>query len=109
MGGVVEQRDNNVNAAPMFSPLHTHWIYAWLSVTGRLEEGGADNTTGPLFGVYDVENAGLARSDEDAGFRHWWLVSLSHRGLVPFWLVFALWLALTAALLRRGVRGLLRS
>lgn len=105
----VEQLDNNVNSAPMFSPLHTHWIYAWLSATGRLERGGAEHTTGPLFGVYGVEKGVLGRPYEDAGFRHWWMLSLSHRGIVPFWPIFVVWVALTVALLRWSVRGLLRS
>ena len=102
-------RHNNVNAAPMFSPLHTHWIYAWLSATGRLDLGGAENTTGPLFGVYDAEETNLARPFEDAGFRHWWMVSLASRGALPFWPVCILWVALTGALLVWSVRGLWRS
>ena len=49
--GATTQLDNNVNADPRLSPLHTHWIYAFLSLAGRLEQGGAANTTLPLFGV----------------------------------------------------------
>jgi hypothetical protein len=104
------QLDNNVNSAPMFSPLHTHWIYAWLSATGRLERGGAENTTGPLFGVVEgVEPARLGRPHEDAGFRHLWMVSFSSRGLAPLWALLAIWVTVTVVLLRHGVRGLLRA
>ena len=104
----VEQVDNNINFAPSFSPLHTHWIYAWLSATGRLEQGGARNTTVPLFGVH-VDRAALAWQAEDAGFRHWWMIGLAHNRGWPFWPVLGLWLLATIVLLRWGVRGLLRS
>lgn len=104
----VDEVANNVNFDPRFSPLHTHWIYAWLSATGRLERGGAENTTVPLFGVA-VEGAALPPEirAEDAGFRHWWMVGLAHNRGVPFWPLFAAWLFATIALLRWGARGLL--
>jgi hypothetical protein len=60
---------------PRFSPLKSHWVYAWLSLTGRLEEGGSQNTTEPMFGIEVASPAGqLLRPArvEDRAFRHWW-------------------------------------
>lgn len=59
---------------PRFSPLKSHWIYAWLSLTGRLEAGGSANTTEPMFGVQvDLDPARLRPTQvEDRSFRHWW-------------------------------------
>ena len=101
----VEQVDNNINSDPRFSPLHTHWIYAWLSATGRLEQGGADNTTEPLFGV-EVDEARLPRADEDAGFRHWWMAGIAGRGGYPLWPLALVWWVVAGVLLARGARGL---
>jgi hypothetical protein len=60
--------------APHLSPLKSHWVYAWLSATGRLAQGGSANTTEPLFGVrVDADAATLRPSRvEDVAFRHWW-------------------------------------
>jgi hypothetical protein len=103
------QLDNNVNADPRLTPLHTHWIYLWLSLSGRLEQRGPENTTGPLFGVYELpSNVGLDRPGEDAGLRHWWMVSFADRQLLPLWPTLVPWVAVTLALLAGGVRALLR-
>lgn len=59
---------------PRFSPLRSHWVYAWLSLTGRLEVGGSANTTEPMFGVR-VEGGPVPLRPtqvEDRSFRHWW-------------------------------------
>lgn len=106
------QIDNNVNFDPAFSPLHTHWIYAFLSASGRLEQGGAENTIGPLFGVYEEPVEGrrlrLPVPSETAGFRHWWMVGASHNLGMPFWPVFLPWWLVTAAALWFGVKRFLR-
>ncbi len=59
---------------PRFSPLKSHWIYAWLSASGRLQQGGSGNTTEPLFGVrVEPDRPTLRPSQpEDVAFRHWW-------------------------------------
>jgi hypothetical protein len=59
---------------PRFSPLKSHWVYAFLSATGRLQQGGSANTTEPLFGVrVEPDSPALRPSHpEDVGFRHWW-------------------------------------
>ena len=100
--------DNNVNALPRLSPLHTHWIYAFLAASGRLEQGGSENTTEPLFGVR-VDGARLAQPGEDAGFRHWWMVFAAHQFGMPLLPVLAVWWALTALLLWLALRRLLRA
>lgn len=60
---------------PRFSPIHSHWTYAWLSVRGRLAAGGSSNTTEPLFGVRVPPPLGdglRPAHAEDIGLRHWW-------------------------------------
>ena len=107
-----EQVDNNVNADPRFSPLHTHWIFAGLAISGTIEQPGAENTIGPLFGIDREPVEGrvvrLARPFETAGFRHWWMVGASHNHHLPFWPLFALWFAVTGAALFAGVRAVAR-
>lgn len=109
-GGVLypdaPQRDNNVNFAPRLSPLHTHWIYAGLAATGRIERGGSENTTRPLFGV-DVAGAKLTWPGEDSGFRHWWMVFAARHFGMPLLPVAVAWLAATCLCLALAVRGLL--
>jgi hypothetical protein len=89
---------------PRFSPIHSHWTYAWLSATGRLEEGGSANTTEPMFGVRVPPPAGDSlrpAHPEDRGFRHWWWRYGSALFGWPGWLwlpcllgaVLGLWLA----------------
>ena len=98
-----EQVDNNVNADPRFSPLHTHWIYAGLSATGRLERGGSENTTEPLFGVRVPGPVALAHPDQDAGFRHFFWIGLG----LPAWVTWAGvvgWALAVAGLVRSGLR-----
>ena len=63
--------DNNVNFEPRYSPLHGHWIYAWLAATGRIESGRSADTTEPMFGVTVAEPVGPPRR-QDTGFRHFW-------------------------------------
>jgi hypothetical protein len=77
-----EVAQTNAALLPMYydfdwrlSPLRSHWVYAWLSATGRLEQGGAANTTLPMFGVDVPGEAGAALRPgqlEDVRFRHWW-------------------------------------
>ncbi len=100
--------DHNVNTDPRFSPLHTHWIYAGLALQGRLQQGGAENTTLPLFGVrVEPAVARLPIAAEDAGFRHWWMVlGTVHFGWPGAWLA-AIWALVTAACGAMGVRALL--
>ena len=107
----VEQVDNNINFAPRFSPLHTHWIYAGLSATGRLESGGAANTTGPLFGVSELADdvARLAHPGEDAGFRHWRLPFLGGLLGITVWPLIVVWLGGTAAALALAIRSMCAS
>ncbi len=60
---------------PRFSPVHSHWTYAWLSASGRLAEGGSANTTEPMFGVRVPPPAGdhvRPSQIEDLAIRHWW-------------------------------------
>ncbi len=96
---------DRVNVHPIYSPIHTHWIYAWLSASGRLERGGSANTTEPLFGI-DVEVAEflavadvIADQGEDRGFRHWWMLYAA----LPWWFVLA-WIAATAGALIWSMR-----
>ncbi|MFO1053344.1 MAG: glycosyltransferase family 39 protein [Planctomycetota bacterium] len=64
--------DNNVNFEPRYSPLHGHWIHAWLAATGRLESGRSADTTEPIFGVKVPEPVAAPRP-ETIGFNHlWW-------------------------------------
>ncbi|HLU39882.1 MAG TPA: hypothetical protein VK081_10885 [Planctomycetota bacterium] len=59
---------------PRFTPLKSHWVYAWLNLQGRMQRGGSANTTEPLFGVrIEPDRPGLRPSrPQDVGFRHWW-------------------------------------
>lgn len=106
---LVEQVPDRVNVAARFSPIHTHWIYAGLSVSGRLQRGGSVHTTEPLFGVR-VPDPVRITNGEDVGFRHVWWRYLTRVGLPEAWsIVLALvWVAGTCALLARGIRAALR-
>lgn len=105
--GEVPENDlpNRYHVHPRFSPLHTHWIYAGLNLTGRMAEGGAANTTLPLFGV-EVPGPVRPAHEEDLGFRHWWM---RYVGLVggpdALWL-FLPWAAATLLCLVLAVRRL---
>lgn len=101
--------ENVVVFAPRYSPLHTHWIYAWLSATGRLQRGGSDNTTEPLFGVAVPDAGSPVRVTwpADTGFRHWWIPYAGAFFGLPLWPVAIGWGLLTLALLAYSVRGLL--
>ncbi|MEZ5963412.1 MAG: hypothetical protein R3F56_06150 [Planctomycetota bacterium] len=94
---------------PRFSPIKSHWIYAWLSLTGRLEVGGSANTTEPLFGVRVDDGAKPLRPSqvEDRGFRHWWWRYGAGLFGWPRWpaAVLALGAALAAALAWRRLGG----
>jgi len=97
------QMDNHVNFDPRLSPLHTHWIYAALAATGRLERGGTDNTTLPMFGVRTAPGK-IARLDQDVAFRHWWIVFGAHAFGWALWpWTFAWWLV-TAILFALALR-----
>jgi hypothetical protein len=99
------------NVLPRFTPLMSHWGYAWLSLTGRLEAGGSRNTTEPLFGVSVPGPLGeevRPTQAEDRGFRHVWPRYLHAFFGVPAAIGWA-WLALTTLLLGGGLAGILRA
>lgn len=100
--------ENVVVFVPRYSPLHTHWIYAWLSATGRLQRGGSGNTTEPLFGVAVPEAGSPVRVTwpADTGFRHWWIPYAGAFLGLPLWPVAVGWSLLTLGLLLFSVRGL---
>jgi hypothetical protein len=101
--------EHNVTCDPRLSPVHTHWIYAALAASGRLEAGGAVNTTLPLFGVSVPDAAArLAIPSEDAGFRHWWMVFGRDAFGWPLLPLALLWWAATIALGAFGARAFLR-
>ncbi len=75
---------------PRYSPVFTHWIYAWLSATGRFDAGpaaGAENTIGPMFGEVDGPPAAGAAPVrfEERGFRHNLWVLWSRLLQAPLW------------------------
>lgn len=104
--------ENVVVFVPRYSPLHTHWIYAFLSATGRLQRGGSANTTEPLFGVAVPES-----SDDplhltwsaDTSFRHWWMPYMHATFGWPLLPLLGGWIALTALLLVWSVARLGRA
>jgi hypothetical protein len=94
-----------VNRVWAFSPLHSHWTYAWLSMAGRLDSGRSEDSTEPLFGVEIPARAPAPRLTyaEDSRFRHFWLLYLRDRipgfpGLVLLfvWLLGSAWAARVA-------------
>jgi hypothetical protein len=102
--GPVENLDNNVNFDLRLTPLHTHWIYAWLSARGRLSADEPRDVLGDLFGV-DGGPVRLA-SRTETGFRHWWLRSLPLRWPeFPALQVALAWLAATLAAFWFGARA----
>lgn len=91
-----------------FSPLHSHWTYAWLSARGAFEDAegrpvaDAARTIEPMFGVTSADPAaGLAPIHfEDRGFRHlWWVLWARLLGVSPA-LVLLGWIALAALAVR---------
>ena len=103
-----QQPDVPVNFVPRFSPLHTHWIYAWLSASGRLQRGGSENTTEPLFGI-EVPGEVRVTHDSDVGFGHWWIIHMSRRHGWPMWPLLAVWLLGTGLTLGWSVRRIYRT
>lgn len=100
--------DNNVNFEPRYSPLHGHWVYAWLAASGRIESGRSEDSTEPLFGVRVTGTAPPRR--EDSGFRHlWWRYVRDVWPGFPSALVGAGLAVAALALLALGARGLLRA
>jgi len=85
---------------PRFSPLKSHWVYAWLSLTGRLEIGGSENTTEPMFGVRVTGGPEPLRPTrvQDRGFRHWWWRYGSDLFGWPWWPVAAMAVVAAACL-----------
>ncbi len=99
-----------INRVWAFSPLHSHWTYAWLALSGRIETGLSEDSTEPLFGVTLPSGFPAAKLTypEDSRFRHFWLNYLADRipGF-PLWLCLPLWLLGTGLLLRQTLRRLL--
>lgn len=83
---------------PRYTPIRSNWIYAWLALSGRLEQGGSANTTEPLFGVVvEPRDPPLRPANwEERGFRHLWPFYIE--GLLGgvAWLLALVWMALTA-------------
>lgn len=98
--------DNNINHWLRGTPIVGHWIYASLSASGRIDEGGAENTVEPLFGVDMGDDVVPQAPVNHRGFRHFWWRWLGH--LAPdfpvFWVVLA-WIAGAAACLWLGLRS----
>lgn len=100
--------DNNVNFEPRYSPLHGHWVYAWLAATGRIESGRSADTTEPLFGVAVQDIVPPRR--EDTGFRHvWWRYVRDVLPGFPSALVAAALAVLAVLSFALGARGLVRA
>lgn len=99
-----------------YSPLHSFWTYAWLSLTGRFgddqlhpKESVAD-TIEPMFGVTGQDNPdGEAPIRwEDRGFRHLWFVFWGRLLGVPASLLLLPVAAAAWAVLRAARRRLLQ-
>ena len=86
---------------PRYSPIRSHWVYAWLGMSGRLERGGSANTTEPLFGVAveDREPAVRPSAWEDRGFRHLWPFYLQALIGGAAWILALVWAAATGWIL----------
>ena len=91
-----------------FSPLHSHWTYAWLAARGVFEDAegrpvaDASRTIEPMFGVSSPDPvAGQAPIHfEDRGFRHlWWVIWAGLLGVSP-WLLLGVWVALAVLAVR---------
>ncbi len=94
---------------PRYSPIRSAWIYAWLGISGRLEQGGSANTTEPLFGVVVAPPGPPLRPAnwEERGFRHLWPFYI--QGLLGggWWLLGLLWGGAGGWLLFTALRRLL--
>lgn len=87
-----EQRHNPANVDPRFSPLHSHWIYAVLSVSGALDRGSETDAAGAMFGV-TVRGHPKPSLPEDIRLRHWWPFYLGLLlGFSGWWIALPLWL-----------------
>lgn len=100
----IEYLSDRVNVHPRFSPIHTHWIYAWHSLRGELGPGGAERNTLPVFGVVGP----LARPiewypREELAARHFWMVYLDDLVGFPLLVVSVSWLGVTSVLLGLGL------
>ncbi len=94
---------------PRYCPIRSHWVYAWLGMSGRLEQGGSANTTEPLFGVVvgDREPAVRPSAWEDRGFRHLWPFYCQALVGGVVWLLALLWAGLTGWILFSALGRLL--
>lgn len=98
---------------PRYSPLHTHWRYAWLSATGGFEDAagqprdGAANTIEPLFGVTspNAEWGKAPQRWEDRNGRHLWFLFWGALLGVSGWLLLLPVAALAIAVLWAGWRA----
>lgn len=97
-------------SVPRYTPIRGHWVYAWLAATGRLETGGSENTTEPLFGVVvdrgPDEPVLRPSAWEDRG-RHLWPFYLGALLGPVCWALVLLWMGLTAWSLVAAVGRLL--
>lgn len=106
----VELLHDRIVFDPRFSPLHTHWLYAWFSARGELGPGPAERNVEPVFGIEGpLPSPVPAFPREDLGFRHLWLLYLHDLIGTPWLLPLLLWMAVTATLLAVGLRGFARS
>ncbi len=99
----IEWLSDRVNVHPRFSPLHTHWIYAWHSWRGELR---ADDVGRDMELVFGVPGPPVRPADwyprEDLASRHYWPRILSDLVGFPWLAVSIAWFAVTIALLTRG-------
>jgi hypothetical protein len=106
----VELLHDRIVFDPRFSPLHTHWVYAWHSARGELAPGPAEHNVEPVFGIEGpLPQPVPAFPREDLGFRHFWLSYLHDLLGTPWLWPLLSWLAVTAILLWKGIRGFARS
>lgn len=93
---------------PRYTPIRSNWIYAWLAVSGRMEEGGSANTTEPLFGVAVEEGEFPLRPAnwEERGFRHLWPFYLQALVGGAAWILALVWAAATGWILFLVLRRL---
>ena len=96
----------HINFLPEYSPLHSHWTYAWLVATGAMPGPASPDAVEALFGVPSAGPVPLPV--DDLGFRHWWLPNLSARVGFQVWPAIVLWWIATLVALAFGLRGYLR-
>ncbi len=99
-----------VNTRWAFSPLHSHWTYAYLSLSGRIGSGRSEDSTEPLFGQEIPSGRPPPRLTfrEDSGFRHLLPFYMEDRVAgFPLWLVLVLWGLGTGLCGRAALRRLL--